>query len=215
MILQQTFADVVAPREKVNWASYAVTCSDNERGIIQAIMDLHNGGKPFDLDPTYSRGVFWKDLPQPRIKFDLFADKRGMAQANAAALPLATGSVDSIMFDPPFVVAPSPAPGEIRDRFTCMKDVATLWRFYSDALAECYRVLRPDGMMAFKCQDIVNASTQHLSHVHAITEAQRIGFYVKDLFVLWRANVLWSPNMVKQYHARKNHCYFLVMVKED
>ena len=76
------------------WAELAVSLTYKERDIIRWIMLLHNDGKPFDVDPTYSTGRFWDGIP--------------------------------------------------------------------------------------------------------------------DLFVLGRTNVLWSPNMANQQHARKNHCYFIV-----
>jgi len=52
-----------------------------------------------------------------------------------------------------------------------------------------------------------------MSHAKIIVDAQRIGFYIKDLFILGRNNIMWSPNMEHQQHARKNHCYFLVLQK--
>lgn len=211
-LVQSAFADVAAPRAKVDWSVYARSCSGDEKQIIRWIMQLHNGGKPFDLDPTYSTGRFWEGLIKPRYRFDLNPQVRGVAQANATCLPLANESIGSLMFDPPFVVAPRPAPGIIRDRFACYPNVAALWEMYRAAMQEAHRVLRTGGIMAFKCQDLVSGGQQHWSHAYVMSEAQRIGFYVKDLFVLVRDNVLWSPNMVNQIHARKNHSYFICLV---
>ena len=41
--------------------------------MIKDIVDLHCGGH-IDVDPTYSKGVFYKSglVPQPTHKFDLF-----------------------------------------------------------------------------------------------------------------------------------------------
>lgn len=215
-LIQQTFADVAPPREKVDWSTYARSCSDNEKQIIRWIMDLHNGGRPFDLDPTYSRGVFWYDLPKPRYRFDLHPQARGVVQADATRLPVANESIGSIMFDPPFVVGSRAdgRPGEIKERFSYFRSVPELFIFYELAMREFYRVLNPFGILAFKCQDMIDSGHQIFSHVFIHNTAELVGFYIKDMFVLSRENVLWSPNMVNQQHARKNHSYFLVLVKQ-
>lgn len=55
----------------VDWSTKFTSLSYDEVRILRGIMDLYNGGQPFDLDPTYSKGNFWKKLPAPRLKFDL------------------------------------------------------------------------------------------------------------------------------------------------
>lgn len=191
-----------------------MSLSYSEEQILSWIIDLYNGGKAFDLDPTYSTGRFWQGLPEPKMKFDINPQVPGVVQADVRNLPLADASVNSVMFDPPFVVAPSPKPGIIRDRFSCYRNVPELWEFYGRAIREIWRVLQEDGLFVFKCQDIVSSRVNYMSHVAIIAMAVQTGFYCKDLFVLARKNVLWSPNMAKQQHARKNHRYFLVFRKE-
>ena len=39
--------------------------------VIKNIMELYNIER-FDLDCTYSKGAFWKDLPGPVNKSDLY-----------------------------------------------------------------------------------------------------------------------------------------------
>ena len=81
-------------------------------------------------------------------------------------------------------------------------------------LTEAYRVLKPDGILIFKCQDKVSSGKQYMSHVYIMNEAVRIGFYPKDLFVLLAKSRLvadWQKQ--KQAHARKWHAYFLVFQK--
>jgi len=63
--------------------------------------------------------------------------------------------------------------------------------------------------------DTVSGGINYMSHAKVMLEAQRAGFYIKDLFILGRKNILWSPNMKNQQHARKNHCYFLVLQKTN
>ena len=69
--------------------------------IFGWIMRLYNI-KQFDLDPTYSKGVFYKNIPEPKLKFDLNPQVKGCKQADCTDLPLDDNSVGSIVFDPPF-----------------------------------------------------------------------------------------------------------------
>lgn len=211
--MQRTL-DGLEIEDKFNWSGQVVSLSYDETRIIRWIMDLHNSGLGFDLDPCYSIGRFWKGLPEPRYKLDRYPQVEGLAQADAAYLPVASESVDSIMFDPPFVIGPSDKPGIIRDRFECFKNAKQLWHFYGLSLEQFYRVLKRGGLVAFKCQDIISGGKEYWSHIYIINKATEIGFRCVDLFVLGNKSVIWSPNMKHQQHARKNHCYFVVLRKE-
>jgi len=59
----------------------------------------------------------------------------------------------------------------------------------------------------------VSANRQWLTHVEIINEYERIGFYVRDLFVVVRNNRPIITRLKKQVHARKNHSYFIVFQK--
>lgn len=195
------------------WSELAVSLTNNERDIIRWIMLLHNDGKPFDVDPTYSTGRFWDGIPGPRHRFDINPQVEDVIEADARAIPLPDASVRSIMFDPPFVVGGHNEgfkDGIIKKRFSFFRTMKELYSFYDAALAEFWRLLQKGGIVAFKCQDTVSGGKQFISHFEVMKQAERLGFYCKDLFVLGRTNVLWSPNMANQQHARKNHCYFIV-----
>jgi hypothetical protein len=85
---------------------------------------------------------------------------------------------------------------------------------YFRAGAEAYRVLRKGGVLITKCQDEVSAGKQWLTHIEIINEYERLGFYTKDLFVVVRQNKPGVSRLKQQVHARKNHSYFLVFVKQ-
>jgi len=84
---------------------------------------------------------------------------------------------------------------------------------YFKAGREAHRVLRERGVFIVKCQDEVSANRQWLTHIELINEYESIGFYTKDLFVVVRTNRPVVSRLLKQVHARKNHSYFLVLVK--
>src|SRR5689334_4284685 len=105
--------------EKFDWSGHARTVNTSDQDIIKAIIKLHNNGQNFDLDPTYSKGRFWKGLVPPELKFDLNPVVEGCVQASAESLPLESDSLQSIMFDPPFVLRETSKPhtGKIANRF--------------------------------------------------------------------------------------------------
>jgi hypothetical protein len=84
---------------------------------------------------------------------------------------------------------------------------------YHRAGAEAHRVLRTGGVLILKCQDEVSANRQRLTHVEFIEHFQERDFYVKDLFVVVRQGRPAVSRMKRQVHARKNHSYFLVLIK--
>ena len=134
-------------------------------------------------------------------------------------LPLPDNSVKSIMFDPPFLATKGPSlksnkGNKIVNRFGAYSSEEELNLFYSDSLTEFYRVLRPDGILVFKCQDKVSNGIQRMTHIYICNEAEKVGFKILDLFVLL-AKVRLTPEwqVKNQQHARKYHSYFLVFQK--
>lgn len=189
--------------------------------IIRNILKLHVPSGKIDCDPTYSTGGFYKGtgIDPPRLKFDINPQAEGVVQADARHLPLEDDSISCMMFDPPFLATKGKSLTEgrgnrINRRFGVYPDEISLHQFYADALREAYRVLKPGGILIFKCQDKVSSGKQYLSHVFIVDKAVEAGFYPKDLFVLLARNRLvagWQAR--NQKHARKYHCYFVVLQK--
>lgn len=204
-------------RTQVAWSEYVTTINFDELRLMKDIISLHNGGSGFDVDPCYSVGRFWQGLPQPKYKFDINPQAAGVEPASADDLPLSGRSVQSVMYDPPFVTGThaNGTPGLIKSRFSFFKTVSDLWLFYKQSLKEFSRILVDDGLLVVKCQDTISSSTQYLSHVEIINMAEREGFYCKDIFILGNHSIMWSPNMANQSHARKNHSYYIVFRKNE
>jgi tRNA G10 N-methylase Trm11 len=130
-----------------------------------------------------------------------------------------SGTIGSMMFDPPFLAggsnkATGEATGIIRKRFSGYRTMEELWPWYSHCLDEFHRVLKHKGWLVFKCQDTVNDHKQFWSQHFIQKEAEKRGFYQKDLFILVAKNRMVSPNQRVQQHARKFHSYFLVFRKD-
>ena len=195
------------------WRNHALTVRDNNRQIIADILKLYNGGEPIHLDPCYNKGAFWRDLPAPLLKSDKDPIVEGVERADVTALPHANHSIKSIMFDPPFVLKDTTRRvpnGLMEMAYTGVKSYPMLLELYQGALIEFKRVLVPKGLLVFKCQDVVSSGRQHWAHVDLLNMAIGTGFTAVDFFIRWRKSVLFSPNMIKQKHARKNHSFFWV-----
>lgn len=190
-----------------------VSVDTDQTRILRNVMKLHNGGEPFECDVTFSKGVFYKTLPAPLHKFDLHPQIEGVLQADARKLPLEDASIGSLVFDPPFKASTSNVKGIIEQRFTAFPSMLHLWDFYEDALREFMRVLKPRGIVVFKCQDGVYSGINHMSHYQIEKSAEKVGFATIDLFILQARSIIWSPNMHNQKHARKAHSFVYVFQK--
>jgi hypothetical protein len=194
------------------------TISYSQQDIIKNIIKLHLKGENINLDPTYSKGNFYKKsgINQPLHKSDLYPQTNDTLKFNANDLDFKDCSISNIMFDPPFLAGytkdkPTGIMGERFHGFRYMRDV---WSWYDECLEEFHRILNKKGVLIFKCQDTVSAGKQFFSHIHIINEAERLGFYTKDIFVLLAKNRIIGHNHKNQKHARKFHSYFLVFEKK-
>lgn len=189
----------------------SVCHSDEE--VLTSVSNLFLNRESFNLDPTYSKGIFYKNFPQPFYKFDLNPQSEGVVQANVVNLPLSDASVHSIVFDPPFCFG---SHGQTKNnimtkRFTMFDSFDELKKMYTGALKEFHRILDKKGIVLFKCQDYTDSRTT-LTHCLVYNWAIEHGFYVKDIFILIAKCRIYNSNL-RQRHARKFHSYYLVLEK--
>jgi len=187
---------------------------------IKNIMFLYNIER-FDLDCTYSKGSFWKDLPGPIHKTDLHPSSDLVTQANSESLPFDDGSMNSIMYDPPFVIAGSTykqnkeGSSIMAKRFEGYTTYNDLMKNYYNTLKELYRISAKNGLVVMKCQDTVSGGKNHFTHCMVMNMAMDVGFYPRDLIIL-NSNVRlnsFGTKWTKQEHARKYHSYFIILQK--
>jgi len=194
--------------------------SYDEQEIIKNILKLHSVSQ-IELDPTYSKGNFYKgNFDEPKYKFDLYPQIEGVEKANAENLPLEDNLLNTIMFDPPFLATKGKSleidnsSNKINKRFGVYPTEKELHTFYIKSLKEFYRILKKDGILIFKCQDKVSGGKQYFSHNFIINEAEKIGYYTKDMFILLAKNrIVANWQRENQKNARKFHSYFLVLQK--
>ena len=123
---------------------------------------------------------------------------------------------------PPFLATSGPSlkiensSNKINKRFGTYPSEKLLHQFYINALTEFYRILKPNGILIFKCQDKVSSGTQYFSHNFIMNEANKLGFYTKDMFILLaKQRIIADWQLKNQKNARKFHSYFLVFEKSN
>lgn len=196
------------------------TISYSQEEILEWILRLYVPSGCFDVDPTYSKGNFYKSgaIPKPRYCFDIAPQSDEILKADCRELPIAYNSIDSMIVDLPFL-ATSGASLEkdegniINRRFSVCKNKSELTALYKDTLTEAFRILKPKGILVMKCQDKVSSGKQYMMHCDIYNMAKDIGFYAIDLFILLAKSCLVANWQRNQKHARKYHSYFWVFEK--
>lgn len=197
----------------------SISYSDQE--IISNILKLNDIEK-IDLDPCYSVGNFYKSgkISEPTYKFDINPKFDYVLKHDVRNLPLDNNFLNCVIFDPPFLATTGKSltvndnSNKINKRFSVFKSEKELFQFYIDSLYEIYRILKEDGILIFKIQDKISSGSQYLSHVFVINEAEKIGFYTKDLYILLAKNrIIANWQKKNQQHCRKFHSYYLVFKK--
>lgn len=171
-------------------------------------------------DVTYGKGVFWRNVPKDAYELRATDLADGI---DCRKLPYDDGSVDCVVFDPPYMHTPGGTAhvnhqnyeGYYRNNQAASgkKYHEAVLDLYFSAAREAWRVLRDGGVYIVKCQDEVCANQQRLTHVEIITELAQYGFIAEDLFVVVRNGKPGVSRLLCQNHARKNHSYFLVFIK--
>ena len=192
------------------------TVYQNEQELLKSVIKIHCP-KRIELDPMYFKGNFYKKgLMQPEYIYDINPQVIFCPRGDATNLPLLSASIRSIIFDPPFLF-------EIRNRKNrnyganthgILKGFQELEKLYKGILKEAYRLLKPKGVLIFKCQDFTDSKTT-MTHCLVYNWAIEQGFYAKDLAILWLPkNKIYNSKLI-QRHLRKTHSYFWVFLKQE
>lgn len=188
----------------------ARSVSFSQKRILRWIMDLW-APDGFELDPTYARGAMYRggDIPQPRWKFDLAPSIPGVEKADVRSLPLESGIVASTMFDPPFLhhAGEGSRMGALYASYFNQRELHAM---YADALRELWRVAAPAGILAFKCQALIEAGKFVATDCAVLGMAVKVGWVDVDRFTLVSKNRIKGHNHDRQVHSRRYDSTFWV-----
>lgn len=183
--------------------------------VLKAISDIHLRGKWFDLDCTYSKGVFYNKIPQPKIKSDICPLFDDVLMVDSTKMETFTNnSLNSIVFDPPFLFRKRKSNNndKMSTRFSYFNSYEDLTDMYSNSLTQFWRVLNKGGYLCFKCQDMTDGKF-YCTHNFIINKAQQIGFELKDI-IIKATNVKLQRDAKQQNCVAKVHSYWLVFKKK-
>ena len=188
---------------------------NSDKEVLKAISDMFLGGDNYHLDPCFSSGTFYEGELLPEIKMDKEPKSDDVIQNDILnGIPLENNSIKSIVFDPPFMFGTH---GQTKNnimnkRFTMFDSWQELEQMYKKSLQEFYRIIKKNGIVAFKCQDYTDSKTT-LTHCFVHNWAMEQGFRIEDLFIMYfKGGRIWNSNLI-QRHARKYHSYWIVLRK--
>lgn len=182
--------------------------------ILKAISDIHLKGQWFDLDCTYSKGVFYKDIQQPKLKSDIIPLYNDVIQADSQELNFVEdNSLNSIVFDPPFLFRNRKAlnKDKICARFSYFKSHEELLDMYKKSMVAINKKLKKGGILAFKCQDMSDGKF-YCTHNDIINFATNNGFILKDIIIKATTQKL-QRDAKQQNCVAKVHSYWLILKK--
>ena len=123
--------------------------SYDQSEIIKGILQLHVPNYKIDCDPTFSKGVFYKNtgIDPPPYAYDIDPVDDRVRYGDCRNLPLRDSSLGCIMYDPPFLATTgkslkSNTGNIISKRFGVYPSETSLHQFYIDSMIEFHRILK-------------------------------------------------------------------------
>ena len=187
---------------------------ENDGDILKAIDDIFLKNKWFDLDCTYSKGVFYYGIEQPKIKSDLIPQFEDVIESDCTKLDFAeNGSLESIVFDPPFLFRKRKSKNKdrISNRFSYFNSYEELKNMYKKSIQCFFKKLNKGGYLCFKCQDMTDGKF-YCTHSFIIDYARNIGFELKDI-IIKKAKTKLQRDARQQNCVAKVHSYWLIFKK--
>lgn len=180
--------------------------------LIAAVAPLYLTGSV--LDVTYGEGKWWdRFTPEPFT----FHDLHKVDGVDFTALPEPDRSVDTVCFDPPYVLSGGESTGRLREQgfqsaygigHQRMNNKAESFDAMLRAgLAECARVSR--GWVLVKCMEFASGGFQDVPY-RMRRWGEDIGLRTHDVIVHHTGHGPGGHNIFVTKRARRHHSYLLV-----
>lgn len=183
------------------------SCNYDQSEILRSIIMMHNAGYPFHCDPCYNAGSMHQGLPSPILKFDLHPRVNSCIKATYHNLPLDACSVRSFVVDPPFLIGEDTI---MAARYGSFPDLCTLQLDYFKLCAELTRCIRRNGLLVFKCQDLILDRRKYFVSRLVVNLLQAEGWNQIDEYIKLNKQRPQSPNNAPVHGSRGFHSKFLV-----
>ncbi len=118
--------------------------------------DIHLKGNWYDLDCTFSKGNFYKNIKEPKLKSDLTPLREDVTKSDSCLLQFVDdGSLKSIIFDPPFLFRKRKSINndKISNRFTYVKSCEELIEMYKKSLVCLKNILNKGVVVEVKSKE--------------------------------------------------------------
>lgn len=208
-------SDKISAVDKSRNSSVIMSATNNQNEILSSILRLYlKNASTFECDLTANVCGFYKrGIPVPPHLFDKYPQMAGVRPLEEA-LQLPDECFNSIVIDLPFLVDTRNSPKDciMSSLFQSFNSLAELYTVYDDMIKLASRLLRPNGILVFKCMDIMKFGEQRWLSLYSIKCAEEANLELIDKFILIAKQKLMR-NTMTQHCARKNHCYFLVFKK--
>ena len=189
--------------------------SDSQTEILSNILRLHIHKETFDCDLTYSKGVFYQHIAQPKLRFDKYPLDESVMPLERAT-DIEDASLHSIVIDLPFIAKDynSAQTSMIAQRFNYFSSIDELYTTNVSMMLLAFRKLQKNGFLVMKTMDFVYGINQYWVNNFVQNKAKEIGFVLYDTFILISKTKLLTTKGEKQHFARKFHSYFFVFRKK-
>ena len=192
-----------------------ISVFSEDKELLIALSDIFIKGESYDLDCTYSKGIFYQDIQKPKLISDLIPTSEEVVQADSTELHfIEDNSVKSIVFDPPFLFRDRQAVNNDKmcQRFSYFKTFDELMEMYRKSL-DCFkRKLTKGGYVFFKCQDMTDGKF-YCTHNEIINYAIKNGYELKDIAIKATTKKL-QRDAKQQNCVAKVHSYWLALRKK-
>lgn len=173
---------------------------------VETLLGLCFPGSSLVLDATYGSGAMWPGA-QPYLACDRDPARAPDFAADFRALPLRGGSVEVVVYDPPF--QPRTTVGQTAARYsTPVRGVGALRDLVTTGLQECWRV-SSIGVVA-KCQDYIHDHKPVWMSLWYYEALRDVAGEPYEMMICTRNGKIAARNWQRQLSLRRNQATYWV-----